>query len=641
MMDSHETNEPLKGDLEEVKKTAETEEISTSENTQDLADLTIQKQETTVEEEEQTTEDTTPETIATDETDLQPAPTKKDILEKLKSLDAEKAGKQELDNLKQSFYKLHNAELEAKKEIFMGEGGKEEDFFPMPDDVEVEFKGILTKIREKRNRIAENIEKKKEENLAIKLTLIDKLRELVESPEDTNKSYHEFKNLQQRWNEIKLVPQSKVNELWKSYQYYVEKFYDILKLNNEFRDYDFKKNLEIKTKLIEAVERLVDEPDAVSAFYQLQKLHQEFRDTGPVSKDLREQVWSRFKVASSVINRSYQQHFEKIKENEQLNLVQKIVICEIVEAIEFDELNSLSAWDAKTKEVIALQKKWKTIGFAPHKLNNKVFDRFRKACDNFFDKKAEYFKAHRNQMAENLEKKKALCEKAEELKDSTDWKATADIFVKLQKEWKSIGPTQKKHSDSIWKRFISACDYFFEQKNQATYSQRYAELDNLKKKKSILEQLEAIDDSMEIEEAKELVHELMKEWNTIGHVPFRDKDKLYKQYHANIDRLFDLFNISMPKRKSGNPKSNTGDKGNPQSPYKEREKLMRAHESMKAELQTYENNIGFLSASSKKGNSLLTEIERKVGKLKTDLEIVSQKLKVIDDSIREEQDKEE
>ena len=614
MMDAHDTNQPLnQGELEEEKKTVEVSEAIT--------------------------ETPTEEVTAEVQTEAAPKPaTKEDVLNLLKELaqNAENANKQDIDNLKQSFYKLHNAELEAAKVQFTDNGGNIEDFVPQEDPEEEEFKRLMGVIKEKRSKMAAELERQKEENLQVKLSIIEELKELVESGDDANKSYTEFKKLQQQWNETKLVPQGKVNELWKNYQLYVEKFYDLLKLNNEFREYDFKKNLEIKTHLCEAAEKLADEEDVVSAFHQLQKLHQEFRDTGPVAKELRDEIWNRFKAASTAVNRRHQQHFEALKETEQHNLDQKTVICEIVEAIEYNELKTFSAWENKTQEVIALQNKWKTIGFAPQKMNVKIFERFRKACDEFFRKKGEFFKALKEGMNANLDKKRALCEKAEALKDSTDWKATADELTKLQKEWKTIGPVAKKYSDAIWKRFISACDYFFEQKNKATSSQRSVEIDNLNKKKEIIEKLGAIDENMDTDEATQLVRELMKEWNNIGHVPFKEKDRLYKQYHGQVDKLFDHFNISAANKKLSNFKSNISSiqEGSPQSLYREREKLVRAADAMKNELQTYENNLGFLTASSKKGNSLLTELNRKVEKLKADIELVKQKIKVIDDSIR-------
>ena len=614
MTDTHDTNLPEKPvELEEEKKTAEVSEPATTE---------------------------TPAEEIVSEKPVEPVQklTKEEILAKLKEVvaDVENVAKPEIDGLKQSFYKLHNAEQEAARKLFIENGGAAENFVPQTDCVEEEFKNIMSVIKEKRSALTAELEKQKEMNLQVKLSIIEELKELVESPDDANKSYTEFKKLQQQWNEVKLVPQAKVNELWKNYQLYVEKFYDLLKLNNEFREYDFKKNLEIKTHLCEAAEKLADEEDVVSAFHQLQKLHQEFRDTGPVAKELRDEIWARFKAASTTVNRRHQQHFEALKEVEQHNLDQKTVICEIIEAIDYKELTSFASWESKTQEVIALQNKWKTIGFAPQKMNVKIFERFRKACDEFFRRKGEFFKSLKEGMNENLEKKRALCEKAEALKDSTDWKATADELTKLQKEWKTIGPVAKKYSDAVWKRFISACDYFFEQKNKATSSQRSVEQENLEKKKAIIEKLNVIDDQMDTEEATQLVRDLMKEWNGVGHVPFKEKDRIYKQYHSQVDKLFERFNISASNKKLSNFKSTISSiqEGSPQALYREREKLVRAFDNMKNELQTYENNLGFLTTSSKKGNSLLTEINRKVEKLKADIELVKEKIKVVDENIK-------
>ena len=614
MTDTHDTNLPDKPvELEEEKKAAEVSEPATTE---------------------------TPAEEIVSEKPVEPVQklTKEEILAKLKEVvaDVENVAKPEIDGLKQSFYKLHNAEQDAARKLFIENGGAAENFVPQTDCVEEEFKNIMSVIKEKRSALTAELEKQKEMNLQVKLSIIEELKELVESPDDANKSYTEFKKLQQQWNEVKLVPQAKVNELWKNYQLYVEKFYDLLKLNNEFREYDFKKNLEIKTHLCEAAEKLADEADVVSAFHQLQKLHQEFRDTGPVAKELRDEIWARFKAASTTVNRRHQQHFEALKEVEQHNLDQKTVICEIIEAIDYKELTNFASWESKTQEVIALQNKWKTIGFAPQKMNVKIFERFRKACDEFFRKKGEFFKSLKEGMNENLEKKRALCEKAEALKDSTDWKATADELTKLQKEWKTIGPVAKKYSDAVWKRFISACDYFFEQKNKATSSQRSVEQENLEQKKNIIEKLNAIDDQMDTEGATQLVRDLMKEWNGVGHVPFKEKDRIYKQYHSQIDKLFERFNISASNKKLSNFKSTISSiqEGSPQALYREREKLVRAFDNMKNELQTYENNLGFLTTSSKKGNSLLTEINRKVEKLKADIELVKEKIKVVDENIK-------
>ncbi len=623
-MDAHDSSQPLNNEklAEETKVADAVEETATTSAEE-------KNEETTIESDSKLT-------------------TREEVIAALQKLaeNIESINKQDLDALKQAFYRIHNALLDAKKKTEATEEENEKEGEKpvveektVEDPLEVEFKQLMASIKEKRNHLIANQEKEKEDNLQIKLSIIEELRELVESPEDANKSYQEFKKLQQQWNETKAIPQARVNELWRNYQLYVEKFYDLLKLNNEFREYDFKKNLEIKLHLCEAAEKLCTEEDVISAFHQLQKLHQEFRDTGPVAKELRQEIWNRFKAASTIVNRRHQQHFEALKEGEQLNLDQKTVICEIAESIEFAELKTFAAWENKTQEIIALQAKWKTIGFAPQKMNVKIFERFRHACDEFFKRKGEFFKHLKEEMNTNLEKKKALCEQAEALKDSTDWKTTAEQLSKLQKEWKTVGPVSKKYSDAVWKRFITACDYFFEQKGKATSSQRSVETENLEKKKAIISKLTAIDETVEVDEAEKSLKELMKEWNSVGHVPFKEKDKLYKLYHAAVDKLFERLNLNASNRKLSSFKNNISSMqgGNAQqSLYREREKLVRASEAMKSEIQTYENNLGFLSSSSKKGNSLLTEITRKIEKLKADLELVLQKIKVVDESIKAE-----
>lgn len=562
--------------------------------------------------------------------------TKEEVIQRLKEIDEDacNADKQEIDALKQNFYKLHKAEQEIARKKFVEEGGKAEDFIPASDPLEAEFKQVMGSIKEKRNALTAAQEQEKEENLAKKLAILDKMKEFTETPEDTGKRYNEFKQLQQEWNDIKQIPAAKVNELWKSYQLYTEKFYDMLKLNNEFREYDFKKNLEAKLHLCEAAEKLATEPDVVSAFHQLQKLHQEFRSIGPVAKELRESIWTRFKAASTTVNRRHQQHFEELKEKEQNNLDQKTVICEIVESMEYDTFKTFADWEDKTQEILALQAKWKTIGYAPQKMNVKIFERFRAACDEFFRRKAAFFKSIKESMAENLEKKKALCEKAESLKDSTDWKETADILTKLQKEWKTIGPVAKKHSDAVWKRFIGACDYFFEQKNKATSSQRSIESENQAKKEAVINQLKALDETETTDEATaDKTRALMKEWNSIGFVPFKEKDRLYKEYHTVIDRLFDKLHLSATEKKLNSFKSGLNKEGNL---YRDREKLVRTYEGLKNDIQTYENNLGFLNSSSKKGNSLVSEINRKIERLKADMELVQKKIAAIDEALSKE-----
>lgn len=558
------------------------------------------------------------------------AQTQEEVIKRLREINenACEADKQEIDQLKQTFYKLHKSDQEAERKAFIEKGGNAEDFTPTPNPLETLFKEIMGEIKEKRSALSAALEQEKEENLAKKLEILEKMKTLTESTEDTTAIYNEFKQLQQEWNDIKQVPSGRQNELWRSYQLYTEKFYDMVKLNNEFREYDFKKNLEQKTHLCEAAEKLAEETDVISAFHQLQKLHQEFRAIGPVAKELRESLWARFKAASTVINRRHQQHFEELKEKEQNNLDQKIVICEIVESMEYDTFTTFSDWEDKTQEILALQAKWKTIGYAPQKMNVKIFERFRSACDEFFHRKAAFYKSIKENMAKNLEKKRELCEKAEALKESTDWKATAELLTQLQKDWKNIGPVSKKHSDSIWKRFIGACDYFFEQKNKATSSQRSIEMENLAKKENIIQQLTELQESSNQEETTEKIRQLTKEWNEVGFVPFKDKDRIYKTYHALIDK----FNLSATEKKLSNFKSSLNKETNL---YREREKLMRTYEGLKNDIHTYENNLGFLSSSSKKGNNLVTDITRKIERLKADLDLVTKKIAAIDESLRE------
>lgn len=577
-----------------------------------------------------TVEDTEKETSA-------PKQTLEEVVQRLKEINEKNdlTDKQEIDSLKQTFYKLQKAKSEAARKAFIDEGGKAEDFTPETEPAEEEFKAVMNAIKEKRNALAAAQEQEKEENQTKKLGILERMKFLTESQEDTNKIYDEFKKLQQEWNEIGQTPVAKVNELWKTYQLYTEKFYDMVKLNNEFREYDFKKNLEQKIRLCEAAEKLAEEPDVISAFHQLQKLHQEFRAIGPVAKELREEIWSRFKAASTVVNKRHQQHFEELKEKEQNNLDQKTVICEIVEGMEYDTFTTFADWEDKTNEILALQAKWKTIGYAPQKMNVKIFERFRAACDEFFRRKAAFFKSVKETMAANLEKKKAFCEKAEALKESTDWKETAEILTKLQKEWKNIGPVAKKHSDAVWKRFIGACDYFFERKNKATSSQRSEEVENLSKKEDIIKRMAALEAAGTTDDATaEQVRALMKEWNVIGFVPFKEKDRLYKEFHALVDKLFDRLHLSATEKRLSSVRTNGNKEGNL---YRDRERLVRTYEGLKNDIQTYENNLGFLNSSSKKGNTLVADITRKIERLKKDMELVLKKIKDIDESLKDKE----
>ena len=564
---------------------------------------------------------------------------KEEILEKLTELvnAAAEATRNEVESLKQAFYKIHRAEVEELKKAFLENEGEEKDFVVPEDEDENKLKELLAVYKEKRAAIMAEEDRVKAANYALKLQLIDQLKALTESQDDFNKLYNDFKDIQQRWKEVKAVPQEHANELWKNYQTYSERFYDIIKINNQFRDYDFKKNLEMKTALCETVEKLQTEPDVVSAFHQLQKLHQQWREIGPVAKELREELWTRFKAASTVINKRHQEHFESLKSKEQENLIAKTAICEEIEGIDFEALKTFKDWEEKNKEVIALQEKWKTIGFAPKKSNVKIFERFRAACDVYFNKKSAFYKSIKEDMEKNLELKKALCEKAEALKDSTEWKSTTEKMIALQKEWKTIGSVARKHSDAVWKRFISACDYFFEQKNKNVSSQKSVEQTNLAAKKELIEKIKNLDETLAAEDAMIELKAMMAEWNGIGHVPFKEKDKIYKEYHEAVDSQFDRLKVDQSDRKMQSFRSNLSDMAGGERGkgklYGEREKLMRMFERMKNELQTYENNIGFLSISSKGGGGLVKEMERKIEKLKDEMALIIKKIDAIDENL--------
>lgn len=580
-----------------------------------------------------------PATTAVDsEPDTEAAPlkmyaSKHEVLERVKELahSDETPAKDEVDHLKTAFYKLLFAEREADQKTFIENGGDPEAYVMKTDDSEEQFKAEMGLIKEKRAKAFQQQEEEKKANLQRKQQIIEKIKMMSTSPEEANKSYNDFKALQQEWKDIKAVPAEKANELWRNYQLYVEQYYDLLNLNRELREYDFKKNLEQKTLLCEAAEKLADEPDAVSAFHQLQELHQQYREIGPVAKELREQIWARFKAASTVINKRHQQHFEELRAKEEENLTRKTALCEKVEAIAKEENKNATDWENHTKQIIDIQTEWKTIGFAPQKMNVKIFDRFRAACDDFFGRKAEFFKTLKEKFAENTKKKKEMVEQAKALMDSTDWKATSDKLIKLQKEWKTTGMVPKKVGDQLWAEFVAACNKFFEARNAATAGTRNEEQQNLDRKKEIIAKLKELLDST-ADNVQATLQQLIDEYGKIGHVPFKEKDKLFKEYHKVVDALYKQLNISASKQRLDNFKSSIKSmaKQGEDMLDNERGRLMRRYEQLKSEITTYENNLGFLNASSKKGNSLIDEMNRKVNKLKDDLELIRQKIKAID-----------
>ena len=579
------------------------------------------------------------EVTTAEEPDRKTYTSKKEVLERIREIahNDENPEKDEVEYLKSTFYRLHIAEREEQQKAYLEEGGDPEKYQVRPDDVEEAFKAEMQVIKEKRAKLFQKQEEERANNLKHREEIIEKIKNMATSPEEANKSFNAFKQLQQEWKEIGAVPPEKANETWKTYQLYVEQFYDLLNLNREAREYDFKKNLEQKTRLCEEAEKLAEETDIISAFHQLQELHAQYRETGPVAKDLRDEIWTRFKNASTVINKKHQQHFEELRAREEENLTKKTALCEKVEAIAKEENKGTADWEKHSQEIIAIQQEWKTIGFAPQKMNVKIFERFRTACDDFFGRKAEYFKEIKKRFAENAEKKRVLVEKAKALADSTDWKSTSDKIIALQKEWKTIGTVPKKLGDRLWNDFLAACNQFFEARNAANAGSRNEEHANLDKKRDIIAKLKAmIEDAGDDVQAK--VQALIDEYNTVGHVPYKDKDKVYKEYHEVLDKVYDTLHIKQTRRRLDNFKNNLRNvaKRGEDAVDNERARLMRRYEQLKQEVTTYENNLGFLNIASKKGNSLVEEMNRKVQKLKDEVQLVFDKIKAIDQQAREE-----
>ena len=557
--------------------------------------------------------------------------TETEVVNRLKEISEsdEEVTRQELDSLKSNFYRIHRQEADAAYKKFIEEGGNAEEYAPEPDPEETAFKELMAAIREKRAAIAAALEQEREANYQKKLEIIDKIKALTDNPDEINRGYNDFKELQQQWNDIKEVPADKATSLWKTYQQAVEAFYDTLKLSNELRAYDFKKNLERKTALCEAAEKLAEETDIIVAFRKLQQLHQDFRETGPVASDLREQIWTRFKEASTVINKRHQEYFEARKQKEEENLAKKTTICETIEGFDIEGLKTFAEWNTISEKITALQAEWKTIGYAPQKMNTKIFERFRAACDHFFTRKNEYFQTVRENLNQNYALKLELVEQAEALKDSTDWKTTTDTLVELQKKWKEIGTVPKKYSDQIWERFNAACDAFFAAKKEANKGAHEEQTANMEKKKAIIDALAAIVPEEFEGDLRTKLREAQEEWNQIGHVPFKEKDKLYKLLREQMDRLYGYANQNATKRRIDRFKESIkGGNGNDV-----RSRLTRQLDILNNEIKTYENNLGFLtlSSKSKQGNALIEELNRKMDKLKADMEEVKAKLKALDE----------
>ena len=560
---------------------------------------------------------------------------KKQLVEVLQNLAQQPVNevKEDVVRVRVAFAAIRKEELAKEKETFIAKGNEEAAFAPAADELEEQFKSLYAEIKEKRAAYNAAQDALKAENLAKKREIISKINEIAEDADNVNRQYSTVQQLQQDFKAIGEVPSENDTEVWKSYQVAVERFYDLLKMNKELRDYDFKKNLEQKQALCAEAEALDEEADIVDAFKKLQQLHTSWREIGPVSKEIREELWTRFKNASAVINKKYQSFFEERKANEKKNAEGKEALCVKIEAISTDNLKTYAAWDEATKAIIGLQEEWKKLGFASRKVNTELFARFRKSCDEFFAKKAEFFKRMKDELAANLAKKIELCEKAEALKDSTEWKKTTDALIALQKEWKTVGPVVKKHSDAVWKRFIAACDAFFEEKKKQNVNVHSVEHENLKQKKDIIAQINSILENKETEDAPNKVRELMKKWQEVGHVPYKEKDKVYAEYKAAIDKAFEQLDMKAKKARMANFANSINQMSDTGKVYHERERLVRAYEMKSQELKTYENNLGFFNAQSKSGNSLVKEMERKIANIKEEIAMLEQKIKLIDEKI--------
>ena len=566
------------------------------------------------------------ENTPSESTDKIPTPTTKaEVLAQLRQYVEQPATSDRaiLDRLRNVFYRLHNDEILKAREAFVAEGGNAEDFVPAADPDEQEYKRLVASVKEVRAKVAAEAEATRQVNLQRKLDIIEEIKQMVAQPEDIDKKYDRFKALQAEWKEIGNIPAEQVTETWKNFHHNIEQFYDLLRINHEMRAYDFKKNLEIKTRLCESAEKLAEDEDVVAAFHALQKLHQEFRETGPVAKEQREEIWNRFKAASTTVNKRHQDFFLGRKQEEEENLAKKTNLCEQVEALNFESLSTMAEWDAMSQLVIGMQNEWKTVGFTPRKQNQAIFERFRTACDRFFTAKAHYFRSLRETLADNLAQKTALCQRAEELKDSTDWSNTTNAFVALQAEWKKIGPVAHKVSDAVWKRFNTACNTFFDRKKEANAGVHEEEQTNLTKKLDVIARLQQLADEGS-EQLQQAVKALQTEWAAIGHVPFRKKEKIYRTYRTLCDKIYETVHREAGRRRVDNIARRAAQNGG-----SELQRLQRAYETKKAEIQTYETNLTFLNSKSKAGNSLVADIERRIQTLRNDLEIIAEKIKEV------------
>lgn len=563
--------------------------------------------------------------------------TRESLLEALKAmsvLDDELIDLDEASRIKRQFYMLDNEESKALYQSYIDGGGDPEAYVAPANPLEVEFKELLAVIKEKKASVRRRIVERQLANAERKRAIIQELDAMSRDTDSVNLHYQRVKELQAEFKTIGEVPQEQATELWKAYTAAVELFYDQWKVNKELRDYDFKKNLAEKQMLLTEARQLGEEADVITAFRRLQELHQKWRETGPVAKDLRDEIWDQFKDASAVVNKRYQVHFEERKARERENEEAKTKLCEQVEAIDITEPRTYARWNELTAEIISLQEEWKKLGFASRKTNNALFARFRAACDTFFAAKAAFFKEIKSSLADNLAKKTALCEQAEALKESTEWRKTTDRIMELQKEWKSIGAVPKKQSDAVWRRFMDACDYFFEQKKKSTSAVRKTEHANLKAKQAIvarLTELNAPEADVERKAAIEEINSLRSQWQETGHVPFKEKDKLHDAYRTVVGELFEKYDIRETRARMASFESSIEKISSDDNKLmRERERLMRTLEQRRGELKTYENNMGFFNSKSKSGEQILQEMQRKMQRIKDDITDIEKKIGVID-----------
>ncbi len=609
------------------------------------AEVTHDQSETQIQEEKTESDDDTENLKSDSKAELQEKPDyasmeKHELIQRLKlilDVELDNESKERAENIKIHFYKKHNATIEELKRNFLKEGGQETDFHPEKDDQELEIKTLLQQYRDKKAEVHKSFEQKKENNLKQKLLIIEEIKQLVNGQESFEKTFHEFRVLQKKWKDYGMVPSPSVKHLWENYHHAVEQFYDYSKINRELRDLDLRKNLEAKISLCENAEKLLEEKSAVKAFNDLQKLHEMWREIGPVDRSKREELWDRFKTISNTINRNQQSFYNGIREEQVCNLQKKTALCIKVEEIASQIVDSHQDWNEASKKVLEIQQEWRSIGFAPKKDNNSIYQRFREACDLFFNHKRDFYVEHKDKLNENMKLKIVLCEKAEEFQDSTDWKQTTNELIRIQKKWKSIGNVPRKVSNDIWNRFRKACDTFFDRKSEHFGSLDLKQAENLKLKETVIETINSFTPSEDNEENLNVVKQFQKDWSEIGHVPFKQKEQIQNNFGKAINALYDKMNMDSSNLEVQKFKLKIDSILETKKPEDkliyERNKLYNKIKQLESDVTLWENNMGFFSLSDK-SNSILKEMQEKVNQGKKNLTLLKQKIKLIDDLAR-------